>query len=121
MKILLIDDVELILKTFKQLLTQLGHDVVTANSAQEGLDRFFKSPSCYRAIITDIKMPGIDGIEFAEILAFKGYLTPIIFTTGHAELPNSFGLAHSGVLYKPFKIGELLKLLDNIEQQHGLS
>jgi FixJ family two-component response regulator len=65
-------------------------------------------PSC---LVLDVKLPGINGLEFQQELAHAGVLIPIIFITGHGDIPMTVKAMKSGAvefLTKPFRDEELL-------------
>ena len=102
-KILLIDDEEGIRKVLQIILTQVGYSVICAANGQEGLELF--ETEWPAIVVTDIKMPGLDGIEVlkghaafenpAEI-GIDGKLYPsktfVIASGGHTETPDIKGL-----------------------------
>jgi len=116
MKILLIDDDELVLDLLSESLVNIGHAVVTAMNGREGLERYFEDPNTFNVIITDIKMPEIDGIEFSEKLVFRGSVTPLILMTGHTSTTDEEleKIKFVGLLKKPFEFPELVKLLGEV-------
>lgn len=114
-KILVIDDEVDILDLISDFLTDQGHEVV---SAQEGVNALGKlAGSNFDLIISDIKMPGMDGEKLYQTLAHKNpaYKDKIIFITG--DVVNSETarfLAESGCrfLRKPFGLEELEGILE---------
>ena len=65
-------------------------------------------PSC---LVLDVRLPGINGLEFQQELAHAGVLIPIIFITGHGDIPMTVKAMKSGAvefLTKPFRDEELL-------------
>ena len=62
-------------------------------------------------------MPKLDGIGLAENLIFQGYVTPIILMTGNrgSEILGKHKISPMGIIYKPFKISELLDMLGKVE------
>src|SRR5882724_1041266 len=83
-------------------------------------------PSC---LVLDVRLPGINGLEFQQELADAGVLIPIIFITGHGDIPMTVKAMKSGAvefLTKPFRDQELLdaihQALDRdraMRQRHG--
>ena len=59
--ILIVDDDEIILRELSELLNQDGHQIETASTGEEALEHIEKSS--YDIIFTDLKMPGMDGLE----------------------------------------------------------
>src|SRR6266566_9485096 len=67
-----------------------------------------EGPSC---LVLDVRLPGINGLEFQQELANAGVLIPIIFITGHGDIPMTVKAMKSGAvefLTKPFRDQELL-------------
>ena len=65
-------------------------------------------PSC---LVLDVRLPGVNGLEFQQELAKAGVLIPIIFITGHGDIPMTVKAMKSGAvefLTKPFRDQDLL-------------
>ena len=93
-KILLIDDEEDIVRVLSMSLKSDGYDVVSALSGKEGLDVFKKeSPDI---ILTDIKMPGMDGIEVLKKVKEINSETEVIIITGHGDIDTAIEALHYG-------------------------
>ena len=106
--ILVIDDEKGILQLMHQALTKYGHNVETADDGQEGIRKF--DDGCYDIVITDIRMPVIDGNGVvAHIRKSEKQSIPVIAISGTPWLlgSDSFDM----VLPKPFS---LKKLIDSI-------
>lgn len=83
-KILVIDDERASLDMLRLLLQAYDYTVLTAESGTEGLDLFRKArPSI---VLTDIKMPGMDGIEVLEAVKRESPDTEVIMITGHGDI-----------------------------------
>ena len=78
--ILLIDDEQNILRTYKTVLERGGHRVSTASTAEEAT-RAFESEGA-DVIVTDMNMPGMSGIELVKLIRLKSPGTEIIVMTG---------------------------------------
>ena len=96
--ILIVDDDKNILKTLKRLFIDEEYSIYTAESGEEGLKVLEKAE--IHLIISDQKMPGMNGIEFLE-KAVKDYpdVIPIILT-GQAELSDALRAVNNGYVYK---------------------
>ena len=83
-KILLVDDEEGIRKVLGISLTDIGYDVLTAENGEKALRIFkeFKPP----VVLTDIKMPGMDGIELLHKIKTENPETEVIMITGHGDM-----------------------------------
>jgi len=120
-KILLIDDEEDILRVLSMSLRSDGHDVVTANSGEEGLAVFGKeSPGI---ILTDIRMPGMDGLEVLRRIKALNPDVEVIIITGHGDVDAAIeSLQHgaSDFINKPVKDRALSIALKRAEEKLGI-
>jgi DNA-binding NtrC family response regulator len=101
-QVLVIDDDAVVGHSFDRVLSQKGYDVHTALSGEEGLDDI--AARNYDIVFTDIKMPGIDGIEVAERIRRKCPWTPVVVITGYGTSENEAKasvLGVSGFVRKP--------------------
>jgi len=78
--ILVIDDDAVVGRSFDRVLTEKGYDVSTARSGEEGLEKI--DTTDYDLVFTDIKMPGMDGLEVAERIRDRCPWTPVVVITG---------------------------------------
>ncbi len=86
-RILLVDDDALIAMSSVDMLEDLGHEVLEANSGKQALDLLAKSDSV-DLMITDFAMPGMTGAQLIEAVRAKLPRLPILLATGYAELPS---------------------------------
>jgi len=101
-QVLVIDDDAVVGHSFDRVLSQKGYDVHTALTGEEGLDDI--AARNYDIVFTDIKMPGIDGIEVAERIRRKCPWTPVVVITGYGTDENEARasvLGVSGFVRKP--------------------
>src|SRR5258708_4966611 len=110
--VFVVDDDPSVRRAIKRLIGSEGLQVELFGSAQEFLkSRRPDAPSC---LVLDIKLPGISGLDFQHQLAEAGIRIPIIFITGHGDIPMTVRAMKAGAvefLTKPF-LGE--NLLDAI-------
>ncbi|UCG81501.1 MAG: response regulator [Desulfobacterales bacterium] len=86
-KILVIDDEESIRKLMKIVLTHKGHEVATAETGEKGLEIFqTERPPI---VVTDLKMPGIDGLEVLKRIKDIAPDTRVIVITGHGDMKSA--------------------------------
>lgn len=116
-KILVIDDEESIRLLLKVSLTHKGYDVLLAEDGETGIKSFkqFRPP----IVITDIKMPGIDGIEVLKRIKQVDVDTRIIVITGHGEMDaaiEALQLEASDFINKPITDGALSVALKRAEE-----
>lgn len=113
-RILIVDDEELIIKTLSKLLEREKYEVLIAKSGQDAI--IIMEEESFDLIITDIRMPGINGVEIIKDIynnLQKNNLnkTPVIFITGYADEKiekAARDLMPIDYIYKPFDTSELL-------------
>jgi len=118
MKILVVDDVALARGPIEARLKKEGHEVLTASDGVEALDLFLQHT--LDLIITDIRMPVMDGIELLRRVKERNPDQEIIVVTGYAELEtsvNALRLGASNYLMKPINLNELSMAVRAIESQ----
>src|SRR3569623_539054 len=106
-KILICDDEEQLCRGLSRLLRSDGHDVVTADGP-EGAARIVADH--FDLILTDIRMPGVDGFEIIKTARNHVPHTPVIAMSGNAEIPDAVRAMHAGArdfLIKPFDTNAL--------------
>ena len=112
--VLIVDDDISVRESVELLLRHEGLDVETFVSAQEFLNRPPLSvPSC---LILDISLPGLNGLELQKRLAVERHEMPIIFITGHGDIPITVQAMKAGAvefLTKPFNDEVLLTAIRN--------
>jgi CheY-like chemotaxis protein len=94
-KVLVVDDDPVISKSFNRVLAGKGYIVVSAENGQEALNKVAKEE--YDAVFTDIRMPGMDGIEVAEQLRAKQPWIPVVIITGYGSSDNEARAKAAGV------------------------
>jgi CheY-like chemotaxis protein len=101
-RVLVVDDDPVVGKSFNRVLSQKGYVVITAQNAQEALTKLQEGG--YDAVFTDIRMPGMDGLELAERVKAKTPWTPVVIVTGYGTAANEARAKAAGVsafLQKP--------------------
>ena len=109
-RILLVDDEEPIRSFLKRGLELDGHAVKTAGDGGEGLDRLAQEEGAFDLLITDIRMPMMDGIALALAAKRDFPGLTIILMTGFAdqrERAKGLEAIVADVLTKPFSLGDL--------------
>ena len=102
-KILVVDDEETIRKLLTTRLTRDGYEVITAEDGAQGLESATANQP--DVIITDIKMPSMDGFQMMDGLLEAGVHCPIVVITGHGDKECAVEAMHKGAfdyLEKPF-------------------
>lgn len=85
-KVLVVDDDAIVGRSFDRVLTDKGYDVSTALDGEEALNKC--SGEDYDVVFTDIKMPGMDGLEVARRIKAKCPWTPVVIITGYGTEEN---------------------------------
>ncbi|MBV9490239.1 MAG: response regulator transcription factor [Verrucomicrobia bacterium] len=107
--VFIIDDDASVCKALNRLLRSAGHPCETYPSAQAFLARSPHAGPC--CVVLDLRMPGLTGLELQEALAAAGRDEPIIFITGHGDVPTCAKAMKAGAvdfLPKPFRDQDLL-------------
>ena len=116
-RLLVVDDEAILLKAVAATLRAEGYEVISERSATDALVSISRSTP--DLIVSDIRMPGMDGYEFARVLRTnpRTALIPIIFLTAKGEREDRIEGFRSGVdayLTKPFDPDELLAVISGI-------
>ena len=101
-QVLVIDDDAVVGRSFDRVLSQKGYDVSTALSGEEAMKDI--ETTDYDVVFTDIKMPGMDGIEVTERIKARCPWTPVVVITGYGTEENEARasvLGVSGFVRKP--------------------
>ena len=112
--VFVIDDDPSMRTAIKELIEAVGLNCQTFASAQELLDS--KLPDVPGCLVLDVRLPGLSGLNLQRELTERGNHIPIIFITGHGDIPMSVQAMKAGAvefLTKPFRDQDLL---DAIEQ-----
>lgn len=110
-KILVVDDEPQVLATIKKYL-QDEYEVTTAEDARAAIAVFQRE--MHSVVITDIRMPGIDGIELMRRVKGMGRDVEVIILTGHGDMQTaieSLRLGASDFLVKPIDVDSLKKAI----------
>ena len=113
--ILVVDDDLNVLEVIKARLTFAGYKTITAASAREALDRL--KEAVVDLIVSDIKMPGMNGLELFEKVHSIHPALPVIFLTAYGTIPDAIKAVKAGAydyLTKPFDGHELLDKISEV-------
>ena len=101
-KVLVVDDDPVVGRSFDRVLSGKGYAVITAASGQDALDKL--ETEDYDVVFTDIKMPGMSGLEVAEQVKQRRPWLPVVIVTGYGSPGNEARAEAAGVsgfLHKP--------------------
>src|SRR5271154_4534695 len=108
-RVFIIDDDAAVRVSIQDLLESCGLRSESFETAEEFLrSKRSNGPSC---LVLDVRLPGVNGIDFQRRLADAGFRIPIIFITGHGDIPMTVKAMKSGAvefLTKPFRDHDLL-------------
>jgi len=107
--VFVVDDDELVRAAIQGMLKSVGLRSETFGTAQEFLGS--KRPDGPSCLVLDVRLPGVSGLDFQRELADAGIRIPIIFITGHGDIPMTVKAMKSGAvefLTKPFRDQDLL-------------
>ncbi len=120
--VFVIDDDESIREALKSLIRSVGLSVETFASAHEFLQRQRQDvPAC---LILDVRMPGLSGLDLQRELTEANIHVPIIFITGHGDIPMSVRAMKAGAvefLTKPFRDQDLLDAIQQALERDRLA
>jgi len=112
--IYVVDDDDTFRKSLQWLLESVGLAVRTFANAAEFLEAYVPgSPGC---LVLDIRMPGISGLQLQDQLASRGIGMPVIFLTGHGDVPMAVAAVKKGAvdfIQKPYNDQQLLDLVSS--------
>ncbi len=120
-RILLIDDEEAILRVMSMSLRSDGHEVTTALSGEDGIRVFQEDPP--DLVLTDIKMPGMDGIEVLKKVKEIQPDAEVIIITGHGDIDNAIEALKFGAsdfINKPVRNDVLTVAIERAEEKRTI-
>jgi len=107
--VFIVDDDASVRSSLKFLLSTVGLQAETFDSADSFLrTKYADVPSC---LVLDVRLPGLSGLDFQRELAARHICIPIVFLTGHGDIPMSVRAMKAGAiefLTKPFRDQDLL-------------
>ncbi len=107
--VFVVDDDEAVRSALKLLLKSVGLTATALPTAQQFLDTYDPlQPGC---LVLDVRMPGMSGLELQQQLNLRGAVIPVIFITGHGDVPMAVEAMQQGAfdfLQKPFRDQDLI-------------
>ncbi len=101
-KVLVVDDDPVVGRSYDRVLSNKGYAVIEAHNADEALEKMRNEE--YDLVVTDIRMPGMDGLELAETVKARRPWTPVVIVTGYGSAADEARAKAAGVkafLHKP--------------------
>lgn len=114
--ILCVDDEKDILELFKDQFEESGFNVLEATNGKEAF-KIFQSEQI-DCILSDIRMPGGDGVELVKSVKKTGSAIPIFLVTGFSDYTAEelMGLGINAVIFKPFDLEEVVTMVSSTVQ-----
>jgi two-component system response regulator MprA len=122
MKILVVDDERAVRESLRRALELEGYEVDLAEHGEEALERLGRAHADADAVILDVLMPGIDGLEVCRRLRAERNSVPVLMLTARAEVDSRVAGLDAGAddyLPKPFALAELLARLRALLRRAG--
>lgn len=115
--ILVVDDEQQMLVAIRETLKRKGFAITTASSGMEALGKLREQ--FFQAVITDVRMPKLSGMELLREVKKLSPATPVIMLTGHGTVTDAISALKQGAydyLMKPFSAGQLTSVLGKATQ-----
>jgi CheY-like chemotaxis protein len=114
-RILVVDDEKSIRALLLEFLSMMDYDAVAFGNSDEALNQFQKGS--YDLVLTDLEMPGMDGLTLARYIKNRSPETPVVLVTG--QRPEAFSDRLSkgcidSVIFKPFRLDAIQKKVQGI-------
>lgn len=93
-----VDDEEGMVRALERLLRAEGYEARGFTSAADFLEAYRHRPGIDCCLVLDVAMPGLDGLRLQELLTNGGVLVPIVFLSGHADIPISVRAMKAGAI-----------------------
>ena len=110
--ILIVDDDPGLRNSFARLIEQDGHEALTAANGEEGIERLERDRP--DAVVMDVRMPGMTGLEALARMKARDPATPVIIMTAYGNTDTAIEAVNKGAfdyILKPFDIPEMLGLI----------
>lgn len=117
--VFVVDDDPAMREALQDLLASVGMDVRLFASTQDFMQA--QRPDAPGCLVLDVRLPGASGLSFQEELPRAGVDLPVIFITGHGDIPMTVRAMKAGAvefLSKPFRDQELLDAIDAAVERH---
>jgi diguanylate cyclase (GGDEF)-like protein len=119
-RILIVEDDAIVSKLMYEFLSRSGYQAITANSAEEAEKLLLEEE--IHIILTDVRLPGIDGITFTKNVK-KQYNLDVIITTGYSSeyfYEDAINNGASDLIFKPIRLNELMLRINRVIRERSL-
>jgi len=120
-KILVVDDDQALADNLVEYLSKLGYQAAAAYGGREALTRFEQGD--FQLVITDLKMPGMDGMELLEAVKALDNRAMVMVITGYGSIESAVTAVKKGAydfIPKPFQMDELEVIVNRALERHTL-
>ncbi|MGK5094148.1 response regulator [Deltaproteobacteria bacterium TL4] len=118
MKLLVVDDEVDLLAEIAEDLTEQGHTVTTAENGKQAYALFSEKTQTFDGVLSDVRMPGMNGMELLTRIKQDDPETPVVLITGHGDVKIAIEALKLGALdfiLKPFKLESLYAAISRME------
>ena len=116
--LLIVDDEPLMTDLFRQYMTRRGFHVLTASAGAEAIEMLKPVLDTVRLVITDMTLPGMDGLAIARAVEALNPRMPVLMATGHDRTGITFPPNVVGVVQKPYQNRALAEQIRKIIDAH---
>jgi DNA-binding NtrC family response regulator len=110
LKVLVVDDEADVRDLLAEYFTEIGYDVTTAADGAQAVDDITSNPTKYGLVISDLQMPGVDGLGVLKAARSVNPSLAVIIVTGYASVDSAVRAVRMGAydyLTKPFTLGQI--------------
>lgn len=117
--VMLVDDDALVLKVHGRFFEYMGHDVVMHANPVEAVAQLQGGKHGTDLLVSDFKMPDMDGLELVRMARNSGYVGPVLMLTGYDQGAHVDEVASLGfdVMIKPVRYYELTEYMRNLQKR----
>ena len=110
LKVLVVDDEADVRELLAEYFTEIGYDVTTAPDGAQAIEDITANPEKYGLVISDLQMPGVDGLGVLKAAKAANPYLAVIIVTGYASVDSAVRAVRMGAydyLTKPFTLGQI--------------
>lgn len=110
LKVLVVDDEAEVRDLLAEYFTEIGYDVTTAVDGARAIEDITRNPTKYGLVISDLQMPGVDGLGVLKAAKAANPSLAVIIVTGYASVDSAVRAVRMGAydyLTKPFTLGQI--------------
>jgi two-component system response regulator AtoC len=122
-RVLVVDDEPDVRDLLVEYFEERGYGVVAVGDGRAALAEIERNPSRYGLVVTDLQLPGVDGLAVLSAARQANPSTVVIIVTGYASLDSAVQAVRLGAydyLTKPFSLGQLDVIMQRVGERHAL-